>query len=185
MHKWGTVSKTQLLKHLLPWTLLSGLSSDISACHSDIWVMSFWYVTLPSMPHYYFLQPTYRQWILFPLNEMKYLQAVTYCRNLNEWSFFWKQTQAEESKDSTWVWSCCRRETLQLIYTSFVAFTEPWKHGSQKQESAKVLVSGIACLCDASALAVQSLQFMECRKINRLRALLSNIKLTLSYGNDF
>lgn len=147
--------------------------------------MSFWYVTLPSMPHYYFLQPIGNEFF-FPLNEMKYLQAVTYCRNLNEWSFFWKQMQAEESKDSKWVWSCHRREILQLIYASSVALAEPWKHGSQKQESAKVLVSDIACFSDASALAVQSLQFMDWKKMNRFRVLSSNMKLMiLSYGNDF
>lgn len=153
--------------------------------------LSFWYlgdvIFMYDFAKYasLLLFETYRQWILLPLNEMKYLQAVIYCRNLNEWSFFWKQTQAEESEDSKWVWSCCRRETLQLIPPSSVALAELWKHGSQKQESAEVLVSGIGCFSDASALAVQSLQFLDWKNRNRFRVLLSNMKLIPSYGNDF
>lgn len=108
VYRRGTVSKTEPLKCLLPWILLCGLSSDISACHSHTWVMSFWGVTAKYASLLLFAMD--RQWILFPLNEIKYLKAVTYCRNLNEWSFFWKQMQAEESRDSKWVWSCHRRK---------------------------------------------------------------------------
>lgn len=177
MHKWGIASKTQLLKCLLPWALLFRLSSDISACHSGIWVMSLiWdFAKYASL----FLSATYRQRILFPLKEMKYLQAVTYCKNLNEWSIFWKQMQAGESRDSKWERSCHGREAVRFIQASSAALAEPWKHGSQQQG---VLRLGFwhspLPWCKCTCCAVMD------SKVNSLRVLLSNMKLILSYGSD-
>lgn len=83
MHKWSVVSRTQLLKHLLPWILLSGLSAAISACHSDIWVILVCDFTKYAS---LLLFTTYRQWILFLLNEIK---LFTSCYLLQE--FTWRK----------------------------------------------------------------------------------------------
>lgn len=100
MRKWGVVSKTQLLKHLLPWILLSGLSSAISACHPDIWVILVCDFTKYAS---LLLFTTYRQWILFPLNELfiscYLLQEFTWLKLLLKTSTSWeKQRQPMSMK---------------------------------------------------------------------------------------